>query len=193
MGAYTGDSIIRFLSFCKGKYEQIISYEPDDANYNEALRTIANGRLENVTIHKIGLWSDKGKKEFYSAGSDNIYESSNFFRGVDNTISKSIYGDFRNSIVQAVFVDTLDNQLENMKIDGKLLIKIDALASEMPILYGAGKIIQKYKPIIAMEYGTYSKYMADTIPYLKSLNKDYKFYIRQIPSFNNNRTFLYCI
>ena len=59
--------------------------------------------------------------------------------------------------------------------------------------YGGGYTIKNYKPIIIMEFGTYSQYMFETIPYLKGLNPQYSFYIRQLHIFNNSRTILYVI
>lgn len=190
VGAYTGDTIVRFLSFCKGRYERIIAYEPDEANYSECLNLIRNGRLEKIETVKMGLWSRKEEKKFFTVGRNSVYESSNMFGGVQDIIStervKEIDGD---SSVEIMMVDTLDNQLKG--IGGKMIWKIDALASEVPILYGAEKSIRTLKPIIIMEYGTHSEYMAETIPYLKKLNPEYKFYLRQRYTFNNNRMILY--
>ena len=44
-----------------------------------------------------------------------------------------------------------------------------------------------------MEYGTYSEYMGDSIPYLLSLNPEYQFYLRQRYVFDNSRTVLYAV
>ena len=136
VGAYTGDTIIRFLSFCKGKYDQIIAFEPDETNFQETLKVVNNGRLENVTVYKTGLWSNQEEKKFYSVGNGTAYESSNFYRGVENTISSARCQEIGESNVQMVLCDTLDNQIKG--IIGKMIIKIDAFASEFPILLGGG-------------------------------------------------------
>lgn len=74
-----------------------------------------------------------------------------------------------------------------------ILLKLDALASEGEILRGAEKIIKIKKPVIVMEYGTHSKYIANIIPFLKGLRYDYKFYLRQHKAMSNRRIFLYAI
>ncbi len=190
VGAYTGDTIIRFLSFCGGKYKKIIAFEPDEANCLEAERVIRAGRLENVELLPTGLWMCKEEKQFFAAGNGKVYESSNLYRDVANTIS------VRNEVAanvtaRSIVVDTLDSQIKSLT--GRAILKVDALASEVPILYGAERLIKECRPIIIMEYGTYSKYMAETIPYLRRLHSDYKFYLRQMWTFHNSRTILYVV
>lgn len=189
VGAYTGDTIIRFLAFCNGKYNRIVAFEPDQKNYSELQRFIFNGRMDRIEAKNIGLWMKKEEKPFFSAGG--IYESSNFFRSVENTIRTDRLIESEKTLEQTIIADTLDNQIE---IDSqKMIIKVDALAAEVPILYGAEKIIKRCKPIIIMEYGTYSEYMGDSIPYLLSLNPEYQFYLRQRYVFDNSRTVLYAV
>lgn len=195
VGVYTGDSLVRFLAFSGGRYSRIIGYEPDEVNYTEASRMIELCRLENITLEKKGLWSEKTKKEFFSIGDgETIYESSNFFRDAHNTVKNQLLDKVNNSVSNFVWVDTLDNLLLNeINEADNLLVKIDALASEGPIIYGMEKIIVKCKPIIVMEYGTHSEHTMDMIPYLHKLNPEYKFYIRQIKLTGNSRSILYVL
>lgn len=191
VGAYTGDTIVRFLSFCGGKYNKIIAFEPDEINYSEAKRMLKAVRVEDVELRPTGLWMCKEKKQFFSAGGE-AYESSNLYRDVSNTISTDRAGELEEGVsARYITVDTLDNQIK--ALTGRVILKIDALASEVPILYGAKRLIKEYRPIIIMEFGTYSKYMADTIPYLKKLHSEYRFYLRQMRTFHNSRTILYVI
>ena len=189
VGAYTGDTIIRFLAFCSGRYDRIVAFEPDQKNYSELQRVIRDGRLDKVEARKTGLWMKKEEKQFFSAGG--VYESSNFYRSVENTIKMERIMEIDKTLTETIIADTLDDQLGIGS--NKMIIKIDALASEVPILYGAKNVIKTCKPIIIMEYGTYSQYTADTIPYLLKLNSEYRFYLRQMHTFDNSRTILYAV
>ena len=62
--------------------------------------------------------------------------------------------------------------------------------SEYEIICGAKEIIKNLRPVIVMEIGTRYKNTLDTIPLLWSLNKGYKFYLRQLKIFDNSRTIL---
>lgn len=192
-GAYTGDTILRFLVFCRGKYKKILAYEPDEINYFAIKKMLDYGRMETekIEINRLGLWSEKGEKVFYSLGaSDTTYESSNFFRSVKKTVSNQVVANNTSSNESTIMVDTLDNLITQ---EDNYLIKIDTLASEFPIIQGAKKLIQKYQPKLILEFGTHSSHIADMVPFLSELNPNYKFYLRQKRVFDNSRTVLYVV
>lgn len=192
VGAYTGDSICRFLAFVKGKYNHIIAFEPDDNNFNALSSFVKNGRLEKIELIKEGLWSREGERIFYTRGEDGIYESSNFFRDVRYTLCNNLL-DGGDSNSNTVIVRTLDSYLSKYQ-GNNILLKIDALASEGEIIRGGGKgLIPDRKPVIVMEYGTHSEYIANVIPFLKKVRPDYRFYLRQHDTSGNSRTFIYAI
>lgn len=191
VGGYTGDTICRFLAFVKGNYDRIIVFEPDDNNFAALKSLTENGRLERIEFYKSGLWSEECEKIFYT-GESGIYESSNFFRGVSVTLSNKLLNDMSGR-EQKIKVSTLDKMIQYDKISSRILLKIDALASEGPILLGAKKLIKETKPTIIMEYGTHSEYIGNVIPFLRSINGEYKFYLRQRNTFGNSRTILYAV
>lgn len=192
IGAYTGDSICRFLTL-GGGYKKIYAIEPDKVNCDALKKFISYARLDDIDILSLGLWSEPGEKDFYSANSLNTeYESSNFFRKVTESISID-----KREILQSqdekgdiIYVNTLDNLFKHKRID---LIKLDVMGSEFPILLGGKNILKDSRPNIIMEYGTCSEFIAETIPYLYSIGANYKFYLRQRESFGNSRTCLYAI
>lgn len=192
VGAYTGDSICRFLAFVNGKYNQIIAFEPDKNNMNELKTLIRNGRLERIKLICEGLWSKETEKIFYKRSGSGSYESSNFFRDVNITLSNNLVNNLEGGS-EKVIVRALDSYLYMLQENNDILLKLDALASEGEILRGAEKIIKIKKPVIVMEYGTHSKYIANIIPFLKGLRYDYKFYLRQHKAMSNRRIFLYAI
>lgn len=191
IGAYTGDSIIRFLAFAEGFYDKIIAFEPDKSNFNAMRDSFDKLRLNNLKIEYInkGLWSCNTELSFYSAPDNKIYESSNFFADTDRLIMSGRKIDGMQH-EEKVNVNTLDSYKINAD---KLLIKIDALASEAEILFGGGQIIKEQHPILIFEFGTHSKHIFDLIPFIYHLDNSYKFYLRQLSTFNNSRTILYVL
>lgn len=192
VGAYTGDSICRFLALTKGKYAGIMAFEPDDNNFEALKSLIVNGRLERIETIKEGLWSEEGEKVFYMRDGNGTYESANFFRNVTSTLCNRLLEEGGGNS-KTVTVKTLDSYLDKLGDKNRILLKIDALASEGAIIRGGRKLIKYKKPIIVMEYGTHSEYVASLIPDLRELRPDYKFYLRQCSAFNNSRTILYAV
>lgn len=192
VGAYTGDSIIRFLAFAEGCYERIIAFEPDRSNFSAMKDNFDKLRLDNINIEYIneGLWSEKTKLSFYSAPDNQIYESSNFFADTDSLImSGRRIENMQHE--EKVSVDKLDSY--RIRTENKLLIKIDALASEGEILFGGEGTIKEQHPILVFEFGTHSKHIFDLIPFVYNLDNSYRFYLRQLRTFNNSRTILYAL
>jgi len=190
VGAYTGDTIVRFLALENGKYNRIIAFEPDDNNFDRLNSLIENGGMERIMCLKQGLWSENGELVFYMRNGEETYESSNFFREVDVTLSNSLSGGGK---AETVAVRTLDSYLDEIAEEEHILLKIDALASEGEIISGGMELIRKKKPVIIMEYGTHSEHISDMIPLIKGLRNDYKFFLRQKTSSNNSRTVLYAV
>lgn len=118
------------------------------------------------------------------------YESSNFFRSVDVTLSNSLDSGGKEKTVS---VKTLDSYMDEINDEKHILLKIDALASESEIIKGGQELIRKKKPIIVMEYGTHSEHISDIIPRIKKLRNDYKFFLRQKTVYDNSRTVLYAV
>lgn len=194
VGAYTGDSLIRFLAFCRGQYKKILCIEPDTTNFYELEKIVKNCRLQNVEIKNIGLWSTGAGKNFpfYSLNSETAYESSNFFRDVNISLSNNVYKKTEQGGNQFCSIYTLDESLRDFR-ENTLLLKIDTMGAEGEIVRGAKETLSESSPVLVMEYGTHSKYMSDLIPFIHENNSGYKFYLRQMYAYNNSRTFLYAI
>ena len=192
IGAYTGDTILRFLTLNGGKCNKIIAFEPDINNYNSLKNMISEMRLEELEIecHKEGVWSNNGYLNFYSSNDGKVYESSNFFVDTRKIITTKRAGQ---GIEEKIVVHCLDYYKYKKKDMGQTIIKIDALASEYEILLGAKQTIRELHPVLIMELGTYSKHIFDMIPYIYRLDNSYKFYLRQMKTFNNSRTILYAL
>lgn len=120
VGAYNGDTILRFIEMTGEKYTKIIGIEPDMRSFLRAVKN-TEGR-ERITLYN-SLLSDREERVLFSSG-----------EGRGNT--RSISGSMRETT-------TLDILLEN---ETPTIIKFDAEGDEEKILEGGRKTIGKYKP-----------------------------------------------
>lgn len=190
IGAYTGDSIIRFLAFCGGQFDRIIAFEPDSVNFDRLCSLVENSRLpeSKIEIENIGLWSESKELEFFSADDMGAYESSNFYCDTNNIISSERKKCRKEKAKSFQSVKKLDDL--SYDVNGHVLMKIDTLGAELEVLRGGERFIKKVHPIIIMEIGTRYNCMFETIPYIYGIDKKYRFYLRQLEVFNNSRTIL---
>ena len=93
-------------------------------------------------------------------------------------------------VAEDMKMDTLDHLLEDER---PTLMKINAMAADLPILEGAERIITRYCPDIILEYGVRPDYLIDEVKYLNSLGVGYRFYLRQKNIYGDTKTILYAI
>ena len=156
-GAYTGDTLIDFLSCSHGEYSKIYCFEPCKENYNLLLCTIRSNCLKNVIPCSLGTWNKCDVLHF--SENDSVSEIS------------------QNGVTTTIPVDSLDNIIPlNIPVS---YIKMDVEGAEIESLSGAKGIIQKHRPKLAICV-YHKKDDVWKIPSLiKSLNPDYKIYFRQ--------------
>lgn len=134
-----------------------------------------NKLQENVTFINKGLWSSKKDKTLYilnkRPGSSSMYEP--------NTESIKVYG-FKNKDInlfdvtstEIIECDTIENSLNDFKIENIDYLKIDTQGAELEILKGLGK----FQPLlIKCEAQIYPMYKdvpkwTDLLSYLTKLN-----------------------
>lgn len=187
VGAYTGDTLLRFYGFCRGKYEQIYALEPDKGNFNALQHLVKFGRLNNIHLFNVGGWDTKTELTFFTLANNDErhFDSPNFFKGMEDTIPNSLNIQKEMYIEEKIEVDTVDNLLQGAKCD---VIKINALAADFQVLRGSRETIKKYKPVIVGEYGTQKEYLLDMIKYIKEIEPTYKIYLRQKMIFGDCKT-----
>lgn len=194
VGAYTGDTVIRFMMASGGVYNKIVAIEPDEINRTHMQSIMSDMRLNDKYIYIYiyeGVWKEKNELIFYSSGRD-TYESSNFTESVDKILPEHRVRKDDIGIEMRLPVNSLDNMLKEMEHE-ELMIKIDAQGSEFEALLGASHLIAEHKPILILEFATNSQHIGDMIPFINHLNKAYQFYLRQIILSGNSRTVLYAI
>ncbi len=195
VGAYTGDTLCRFLEYA-GTYKKMIAVEADQENCECLRRFVKYGRIRDAKVIQCGVWSEEKTMRFYTMRhkSDMSYDMSNFYRGTDeqadNRTLQKCAANMMEMVVEDMKMDTLDHLLEDER---PTLMKINAMAADLPILEGAERIITRYCPDIILEYGVRPDYLIDEVKYLNSLGVGYRFYLRQKNIYGDTKTILYAI
>ncbi len=126
-GAYTGDTLQRFLQ--QGyRFAAIHAFEPDTDNFNKLrITALALTPETQISLWPCGLWSSTCRMSF-SEG-----------RGTSSKLSAS-----GSSLIPAV---ALDDVLHGQPLN---LIKLDIEGAEPEALQGARRLIEKYRPGLAI-------------------------------------------
>lgn len=119
-GAYSGDTVQRFIKLTGGRYSKIVAIEPDNRSYKKAVKNLSG--IEGISLYNT-LLSDKNERVFFSSG-----------EGRGNSRRKE--GEERIST-------TLDELLQG---EVPTLIKLDVEGDEEKALEGGRETIKKFKP-----------------------------------------------
>lgn len=175
VGAYTGDTVLRFYAFSRGKYEHIYAMEPDKDNFLCMENMIKYGRLENVSLFPYGGWEKEDILIFHTVKNE-TFDSPSFFKETEFTMPSSVGMKKECYTEERVKVDSVDHILDGQAIS---ILKINAMAADFQILKGSAETIRKFHPIIVGEFGTRKENLTDMILYLKHLYSGYKIYLRE--------------
>lgn len=153
-GGFDGDSALQFIEHCGGKYQDIIIFEPEVSKKAIIEKNMGNNRYH---LYPLGVWSKSTKLYFNAMGTGSSYVSEVSGKNIIETVA-----------------------LDEMVYDRRpTYIKMDIEGAEQEALKGCRKIIQTYKPKLAV--CIYHK--PDdlyTIPMMiKEMNPEYKLYVRQ--------------
>ncbi|NLL79124.1 MAG: FkbM family methyltransferase [Clostridiales bacterium] len=187
VGAYTGDTLLRYYAFCGGKYKKIYAIEPDEENYEGLQMLVKLGRLKNVETFQCGAWECKDTLTFFTAQNKNKrnFDSPNFFKNMSETIPSSCGIEEEDFMEEKIEVNTVDNLLQGEPCG---ILKINALAADFQTLRGCKKTIQQYKPVIVGEFGTRKENLTEMLLYMKELNDNYRVFLRQKMIFGDCKT-----
>lgn len=167
LGAYRGDTVDELLRYSGGGYASITALEPDRRTYRKLCEHVDG--MPRVTALRKAIYSFSGTVAFDSAA------------GRQSSISAE------GTEIETVTVDEL---CEGKKIT---YIKMDVEGAEKDALNGARKTLAEKKP--KLNVALYHRFTdVFELPLLiKSINPDYKFYLRRhpyIPCWDLN---LYCV
>lgn len=161
IGAYDGCTIWQFHKIFKGKYKNIISFEPSKFNYKAILNMIKDIHDEKIIVHNCGLAAKACTKYFPKTLDPNC----------------SGYTENREDLEACEFKNVYD-VLTKEQQDSVSVIKMDIEGAEMEVLQSLEKIIVKNKPKLILS--AYHK-VEDifVLPmYIHKLLPNHKLYLR---------------
>lgn len=142
----------RFLDVMSAMIEagKVLGFEPLPNFYSQLIERYKDKK--NVKIENCALFDKGGTEKFY------LYEN-NWFEGSLSNRSERMNDEYNTNgeciefLVKVRRLDEYIDYFENLKF-----IKIDAESAEMNILLGGREIINKFRPIIIVEFGDGVKY-----------------------------------
>jgi FkbM family methyltransferase len=154
-GSYTGDTITAFINEVKGIFNKIYAFEPDPRNFYEL----------NKIVQKLAY---KNKIEIMPYG---LYDSNTYFSFDSEKKGSSCISLEGRSKVKLVKLDDIINEEVTF-------IKMDIEGAEINALIGARKIIEKFKPKLAVCLYHKPNDLWEIPLFIKSIVPEYKIYIR---------------
>lgn len=153
-GGFDGDSSMRFIEHCHGKYRGIVILEPESCKKAEIEKNMGHNRYE---LYQLGVWSEETKLYFDAVG----------------TCSSHISEKESDYVIETAALDEL-------VFDKRpTYIKMDVEGAEQEALKGCRKIIQTYKPKLAICIYHKPEDLYEIPIMIKEINPEYKLYVRQ--------------
>lgn len=153
-GAYDGDSVKDFIDASNGKYNRIIAFEPDKANYDAMQRNLTG--ISNIELVQAAVGEMSGETRFVA----------------DSQMGGCVNQELGTVAVRMVSLDDYFHAPVTF-------IKMDIEGAELDALRGAARLIKECHPKLAI--CVYHK-VEDlyTIPkYIKSIVPEYRLKLRQ--------------
>lgn len=171
-GGYTGDTIQEYVQHNKGAYNKIICLEADKDNC-EIIRKMSESY--HVDIYNVAAYNKKVELSF-----DKIGSGSGMI--LENGTPKA----------QIIVVEgnTIDAILQQQKVT---YIKMDIEGAEFKALLGAADTIQEYKPTLMISVYHKQDDLIKIPLLIKSLNPDYRLYLRHYRKMSVQETVLYAV
>jgi FkbM family methyltransferase len=157
-GAFTGDTIERFLEVQGDRFRRIVALEPDEANFSrlcDCVRRMGGSRESRTQTYRAAVGSSHRVERFDASG--------------DMSASFSASG------TSEVEVLPLDEILSD---DEKLYIKFDVEGAEMDALRGARRILSDARPALAVCVYHRPEDMWDIPLHLHDVGAGHEFYLR---------------
>lgn len=159
-GAFPGELIKNALNGGK-RLDEVVMFEPDLNNHKLMNDEISKNSFFNITSLPFAVYSETKKISF----KDNLGTSSK----IDSLNMES------NSDTKEIFAVALDDIFLNFSPN---LIKMDIEGAELEALHGSKKILQRYKPDLAISIYHKPDDIYTIFQFLQELNLGYDFSIR---------------
>ena len=165
-GCYDLETSEILMSKCKP--DKIYAFEPDERNFEKIKEKISENNYKNVILQGKGLWN-KSDSLYFNASGD---------------ILSHVSDEGEDRIEVTALDETIDEKVT--------FIKMDIEGSELCALEGAKKIIQKYKPKLAICIYHKPEDTIDIPAYILELVPEYRLWIRHY-SYSAAETVLYAV
>lgn len=179
LGAYNGDTIVKFLNETGMHFRKIYAMEPDHRNYiklKRRLYMIGSGLLE---AYNAGAWDSETVMRFsLRAGRSSHVEEKDPVRAANPARYRE------------VSMMSVDHMLQG---GAATFIKYDVEGSEEKAIEGARQTISAHRPKLSVALYHRNEDMFAIPLQIAALNKKYKFYLRHHPYIPDWDTNLYCI
>jgi FkbM family methyltransferase len=128
-GAYTGDTLMQYVSHSSGRFQRYYALEPSPRNLEELRGVVDRNKLHDVKILEVGAWDKKSRQAFVENGDQS--HAVPMEEGESSCV---------------IVLDTIDN------ICGAkaTFIKMDIEGAELKALSGATKTIRQNRPKLAV-------------------------------------------
>lgn len=166
-GGYVGDTALQFIEKCGGRYRKILIFEPESCNKKVIEDNLQGERYE---LFPYGVWSDETVLNFDARGTE----------------GSCIVKDDTENRIQVV---SLDHCVYTQK---PTFIKMDIEGAELEALKGSKRIIEEYRPKLAVCLYHKPEDLFELPIFVKQLRNDYRLYIRQYRP-NRYETVLYAL
>ena len=155
-GAYNGDTVEKFINWCRGDYKKIYAFEADPINFAALEKFVSEKNYHDVVTFNCGVWNERTKITFNGAN-----ETSSAVSEVGNV---------------TIDAEKIDDIVGDTKID---FIKMDIEGSELKALRGATETIKRDKPTLMICVYHKAEDLITIPQFIKNLYGDYKFYLRK--------------
>ncbi len=166
-GGFDGDTAVKFIERCGGKYRDIIIFEPELCK-KAAIEKNMSGYP--YTLYQAGVWSEKTKLYF----------------DAQETVGSHV-----SEIESDYMIDVM--ALDETVYDKKpTFIKMDIEGSEQEALRGCKRIIRDFRPKLAVCVYHRPDDLYEIPALIKDMNPKYRLYLRQYSN-SRHETVLYAI
>ncbi len=151
-GAFTGDTIGRFLEHSGGWYRRIYAFEPDPVNFNALMRRTR--AMRDVNIYKKGLHSGASTLRFTNMSSPGSHVDENGTASIETVA------------------------LDEVMDDAVTFIKFNIEGSEVPALHGARRHLNRNRPKMALSGDHFGDDLSTIPRAILEIEGSYKVYLR---------------
>lgn len=174
LGAYRGDTIEEFLSITDEKFNRIIALEPDEKNYKKLNEYVSDLKYGNkISIFNLASWSSKKVLTFDGGG------------GRNSALGNGKY------TVHTTDIDSLLKSLDNNIVP--TYVKMDVEGAEHETVAGMKELLKNVRPKLAISAYHRTEDIFTLPGLIKSINPDYKIYLRHHPYIPDWETNYYCV